>query len=124
MRRHERRRRRSDNTTRALSYQLEACRTEARLEGMVLSDEEGVCMARSGDGGTCDEVAARLPLIGRKTEAFEGVLLSAGRGWEVAVRRFRVEGGELYLAAIGGRPSEREAQLGRSEAGVSRILAS
>lgn len=122
MPRDERRRRRSQNITRALRYQLDACQGDARLDGMVLSDEDGLTLAAAGDDRTCDEVAAHLPLIGRKVESFEGVLLSSHQGMEVAIRRFRVFGSDLYLAAIGGRAAQRKKQLSRSRRGVARIL--
>lgn len=123
MRTKERRRRRSHNTTRALRYQLDACRSAASLEGMVLSDEDGVCLAAAGDGRACDEVAAQLPLLGRKVRSFEGVLLSAERGWEITMRRVRFADSFLYLAVIGGPPERRDSELRRSESGVLRILA-
>ncbi len=119
----ERRKRRSENTTKALKYQLDACRRQAALEGMVLSDESGVCLAQSGNAESCDEVAARLPLMGSKVRNFEGVLYSADRGWEVRMRRFRVFGAELYVAAIGGNANHRRSQLAHSIGGLSRILA-
>ena len=117
-----RRKRRSENTTLALGYQLEECRKSAKLEGIVLSDEWGMCLAKSGNAESCDEVAARLPVIGRKTRDFTGVLFSPRRGYEVRMRRFKVGGGELYLCAIGGRPDQRDRQILRSITGVSRIL--
>ena len=96
----ERRHRRSDNTTLALHYQLEACRQAARLEGLVLSDEDGFCLAASGDPQACHEVAAQLPFIGRKVGEFEGVLLGTEGGWKIRMQRFGVTGGQLFLCAI------------------------
>src|SRR5262245_50820945 len=69
----ERRRRRSKDPLQALHLQLDACRRAAALDGMVLSDEDGLLLAATGDRDACDEVAARLPLIGRRSPAFEGV---------------------------------------------------
>lgn len=120
--RRDRRHRRSDNTSLALHYQLEACRQAARLEGLILSDEDGFCLASSGDPEACDEVAARLPFIGRKVPEFEGVLLGGESGWPIRMQRFEVAGGELYLCAIGDVTPTREQEMLRSRGGVCRIL--
>jgi hypothetical protein len=118
----ERRQRRSDNTTLALHYQLDACRRAARLDGLILSDEDGFCLASSGDPRACHEVAARLPFIGRKVAEFEGVLLGTEGSWRICMHRFGVPGGDLYLCAIGTGGAERDRQLARSRGGVRRIL--
>jgi len=108
--------------TEALRLQLHACREAADLTGIVLSDEDGVCIASSGDEVTCEEIAARLPLVGRKVKDFEGILFSPWKGVEVRMRRFHVDGAELYMAAIGSTKSQRDLQLNRSIGGVARIL--
>lgn len=118
----ERRSKRSDNTSQALRYQLEACRREAGLEGMVLADEEGLALAASGDADHCDEIAARLALVGARVADFAGVLLSAEGAWQVSMRRFAIDGSELYMCAIGGDAEPRAAQIDRSIGGCSRIL--
>jgi hypothetical protein len=118
----DRRRRRSDNTTLALHYQLDASRHAARLDGLVLSDEDGFCLATSGDPHACQEVAAQLPFIGRKVRDFEGVLLGSEGGWRIRMHRFGVPGGELYLCAIGTGGGDRERHLARSRGAVRRIL--
>lgn len=112
---------RSDNTTLALHYQLEHSRAAARLEGMVLSDQDGFCLASSGDPEACQEVAARLPIIGRKVAEFEGILFSAETGWQIRMETIHVAGTDLYLCAIGNQP-EAERVMSRSEFGVRRIL--
>lgn len=118
----DRRKRRSNNTTRALGYQLDTCRRASMLEGIVVSDENGLCLAKSGNTDACDEVAARLPMMGRKVRDFAGVMYSAERGYKVRMRRFHVGQGELYVCAIGGRSDQRDRQVMHSISGVSRIL--
>jgi hypothetical protein len=118
----ERRQRRSDNTTQALHYQLDAFRRAARLDGVILSDDDGFCLASSGDTHACHEVAARLPFIGRKVRDFEGVLLGTDGGWRIRMHRFGVPGGELYLCTIGAGSAESERHLARSRGAVRRIL--
>jgi hypothetical protein len=117
----ERRHNRSANTTRALCFQLNASLKRAELEGFVLTDEGGVCLAAAGDSHACDEIAAHLPLVGRKVGEFEGVLFGPGAQWDVQMRRFEVEGTRLFLCAIGESQS-RKTQLAQSVEGVSRIL--
>ncbi len=118
----ERRRRRSDNTTLALHYQLDSGRKAARLDGLVLSDEDGFCLASSGDPEACQEVAARLPFIGRKVPEFEGVLLGTESGWRIRMKRMAVAGAELYLCAIGSQTAAGAIEMTRMSGGVRRIL--
>ncbi len=120
----ERRKQRSQNTTMALCLQLDACRRAARLTGMVLSDRDGLTLATAGDSKACREIAARLPLLGQKTERFEGVLYSAEADWEICMERFHAANSELYLCAIGGRADQRVPQVQHSRQGVTRILES
>ncbi len=117
----ERRNNRSANTTRALCYQLSASLKRAELEAFVLTDEGGVCLAAAGDSHACDEIAAHLPMVGRKVGEFEGVLYGPGAQWDVQMRSFEVEGAQLYLCAV-GESNNRDAQLNHSARGVSRIL--
>jgi len=118
-----RRVRRSDDVLKAMIYQLEACQKEAKLEAMVVSDENGLCVASTGKPETCEEVAARLPIIGRHAPDFGGILLSGHGGLKMVVKTFTVEGASLYACAI-GKPSARiERTLARGIQGVTRILA-
>ncbi len=120
----ERRHRRTEDVMEALHYQLDACREDAELTAMVVADDYGMCLASSGAHMTCSEIAARLPMLGRKAGDFEGVLLSAAGGVPVTMKRIRVEGAELYACAVGGGDHARSAaQLERAEIGVRRILA-
>jgi hypothetical protein len=119
----DRRKRRSDLATVALAYQLEECCRNAQLEGMVLSDEAGLCIALSGDPDSCEEIAARMPMVGRRVTDFDGVLFSPARGFAVRMRRFMIGASELYMCAIGGRPDQRDRQIERSIEGATRILA-
>ena len=118
----ERRRRRSENTSLALHYQLDSGRKAARLDGLVLSDEDGFCLASSGDPEACQEVAARLPFIGRKVPEFEGVLLGTESGWRIRMKRMAVGGTELYLCAIGNHTATHEHDMTRTSGGIRRIL--
>ncbi len=119
----ERRRSRSEDTTTALTHQLDACRVAAEADAMLVSDEYGMCVASVGAPDTCYEIAARLPLLGRKTDGFQGVLLGGALGgWRVAMRKLVVAGSELYVAMIGGAEDRTPPQIERSAIGVARIL--
>tara|TARA_R110002096_G_scaffold143328_1_gene299076 strand:+ start:28520 stop:28894 length:375 start_codon:yes stop_codon:yes gene_type:complete len=117
----ERRHNRSANTTRALGFQLGASLRRADLTGMILADEEGVCLATAGDDHACDEIAAHLPMMGRKVDKFEGVLFGPEAQWNIHMKRFTVEGINLYLCAIGDGEARND-QLDHSMMGVTRIL--
>lgn len=117
----ERRHNRSANTTEALHHQLDAALKNTELTGLVLTDDGGICIAAAGQDFACDEIAAHLPLVGRKAREFEGILFGPGAQWDVHMRRFEVEGTELYLCAIGASEARND-QLAHSIDGVSRIL--
>jgi|RhiMetdeSRZDD1v2_1073273.scaffolds.fasta_scaffold922372_3 hypothetical protein len=119
----DRRRRRTEDVMEALHFQLDACRESAQLTAMVVADEHGMCLAASGAIAMCSELAARLPLLGRKAGDFEGVLLGAKAGVPIAMKRIRVDGSELYACALGGIKERHAVELQRAEFGVRRILA-
>lgn len=119
----DRRTKRSNVTTEALRLQLAACRSGSSLRGMVVSDQDGVVLASSGDEYACAEIAARLPLIGSRVAEFDGVLLSAQAGVPVKMSRISIDESDLYVCAIGGEANDRATGLSRSLGGTSRILA-
>jgi hypothetical protein len=118
-----RRVRRSEDVLTAMTYQLDACLTEAQLEAMVVSDDNGLCVASAGRPDTCEELAARLPIIGRNAPDFGGILLSGAGGMKMVVRTFSVDGQPLYMCALGKPHAKLERTMKRSIKGVSRILA-
>lgn len=119
----ERRRRRAHMTTQALRYQLQACCEDGRIEAMVVADGDGLPLASSGDTFACDEVAARMVLVGPRIKEFNGTLLGAGHSWQVQMMKFEVDGSELLVCAVGGTPEARKRQLTRGAEGALRILA-
>ena len=78
MRTLERRRRRTDLITQALTYQLLACCEDGGVHAMVVADSDGLSLASSGDRRACDELAARMAQVGARTDGFAGTLLSLG----------------------------------------------
>lgn len=123
MRTTERRRRRATTTTQALRYQLEACCDDGSIEAMVVADGDGLPLASSGDTYACDEVAARLVLVGPRIREFNGTLLGAGVRWDVQMMKVDIDGSELLVCAVGGSAEQRKRQITRGAAGALRILA-
>jgi len=119
----ERRRRRANMATQALRYQLQSCCEDGRIEAMVVADGDGLPLASSGDTFACDEVAARMVLVGPRIKEFNGTLLGAGHSWQVQMMKFEVDGSELLVCAVGGTPEARKRQLTRGAEGALRILA-
>ena len=120
--RNERRIRRSETTTKALQYQLMSCCEDGRMEAMLVADGDGLALASSGDTYACDEIAARMVLVGRKINEFSGTLLGAGHAWQVQMRKIECEGEELLVCAVGGSPDARNKQIKRGAEGALRIL--
>ena len=123
MRTLERRRRRANTVTQALKYQLAACCEDGRIEAMVVADGDGLPLASSGDTYACDEVAARMVLVGTRIKAFSGTLLGAGNSWQVQMLKVQVDGSELLVCAVGGTAEARKKQITRGAEGALRILA-
>ena len=119
----ERRHRRAETTTEALRYQLAACCEDGRIQAMVVADGDGLPLASSGDTFACDEVAARMVLVGPRIKSFDGVLLGPGHKWDVQMVKVRVDGSELLVCAVGGSAEARKRQIKRGAEGAVRILA-
>jgi hypothetical protein len=118
----ERRRRRADLITQALTYQLRACCEDGGVHAMVIADEDGLRLASSGDCHACDEVAATMVQLGARTHAFSGTLLRHGQRWDVDMTRIFVDGIPLLVYAVGGSPDQRARQIARGAQGTLRIL--
>ena len=122
MRTNDRRRRRSDLFTQALTYQLLACCEDGRMHAMVVADQDGLPLAASGDAHLCDEIAASMAHVGARTDAFSGTLLGGSRRWDVEMTKLVIDGSELMVCAVGGSAAQRRRQLARGIQGTQRIL--
>jgi hypothetical protein len=121
--RKERRRRRATSITLALTYQLDDCCRDGAIDAMVVADGDGLPLAAAGDVYACDEVAARMVLVGPRIRSFDGTLLGGGQRWDVQMTKVSVDGSELLVCAVGGSPQQRKRQIARGAAGALRILA-
>jgi uncharacterized ParB-like nuclease family protein len=118
----DRRRRRTDLITQALTFQLLACCEDGGVHAMVVADEDGLPLAKSGDCQDCDEVAATMVQLGSRTAAFSGTLLRRGQRWDVDMTRIVVDGSPLMVYAVGGSSEQRARQIARGAQGALRIL--
>jgi hypothetical protein len=118
----ERRHRRSQNSTAALNLQLAACCSESDIQAMVIADGDGLALASSGDGTACEEIAARMVLIGRRIEGFSGTLLAPGASWDVQMSKMLIDDSEFLVCAVGGTGEQRRQQIERGCDGARRIL--
>ena len=118
----ERRRRRSEIITEALTLQLDACCEDGRVHAMVLADDLGLALASSGDPGACDEVAASMAMVAARTEQFAGTLYRGAQHWDVEMTRIPVAGAHLVMCAVGGSAEQRWRQVARGVRGARRIL--
>jgi hypothetical protein len=118
----ERRRRRAQTITQALRFQLAACCEDGRIQAMVVADGDGLPLASSGDTYACDEVAARMVLVGSRIKEFNGTLLAPGHRWDVQMMKFEVGDAELLVCAVGGSADARRRQIQRGAEGARRIL--
>ena len=119
----ERRRRRAKTVTLALSYQLDDCCKDGSIQAMVVADGDGLPLAAAGDVYACDEVAARMVLVGPRIREFSGTLLDGGARWDVQMQKVEVDGTDLLVCAVGGTAEQRSKQIKRGAAGAVRILA-
>ncbi len=120
---HDRRKLRAGTTTQALAFQLDACCADGAIEAMVVADGDGLALASSGDRYACDEVAARMVIVGSRIREFNGTLLEGGHRWDVQMVKVDVEGTDLLVCAVGGSADARRRQIARGAAGAQRILA-
>jgi hypothetical protein len=108
--------------TQALRYQLAACCAEGRIAAMVVADGDGLPLASSGDTYACDEVAARMVLVGARVGHADVTLFDGARSWDVHMQKVVVDGSELLVCAVGGDADARAEQIARGTAGALRIL--
>jgi len=115
----ERRRRRSEQYSTALRFQLEDTMKKGGLDALCLSDGDGLLMAWAGEDDLCEELGAVAPLLAHCPTG--SLSISGLQGEEVSVRGIECFGQQLYLASLGGGRGI-EAVLRHSAKGICRIL--
>jgi hypothetical protein len=129
-RRLERRHLRSGCLADALRLQLEACREDAKLAAIVVSDELGFCVAHAGGDGSHEELAARLPMLAdpaqrRFLDGDDGGVRPSQA--DLAVTTFSIEGASLHACAVNNPDAGTTAGgahvFARVASGFRRLLA-
>jgi len=120
----ERRRIRSDDPHMALALQLSHVRHSARLDAVVLANDEGLPIAHAGDATLCSELAALAPILSRGRVIENQIDMRQGL---LFVRAVNFQGAPLYLASCGDSPTENspalvDQWLADATVGVTRIL--
>lgn len=119
----ERRRTRSADPLLALRHQLAACCGDGGVTAMAVADDDGVTLAEAGALEVCREVVRKVAAVAARVQAIEWTVLGGGRPWEVSMRKFVTERGELVVCAIGGSAVTRQGAIARAAAGMTRIVA-
>lgn len=126
----ERRRRRSKKTLTALTYQLEHIFERESLHNFTLGDERGLVIAQAGDRHESEVLAAYAPMLAQTANArYRRQVMSRINSItptitldSIHVRRFTIDGEELYLTLVGRPGVYRDVGLYRAITGVRRIL--
>lgn len=126
----ERRRRRSDQTLTALTYQLEHIFKNEGLRNFTLANMSGLVVASAGDPLESEVLAAYAPLLARSVErrfrhqviARIQKLIPDMSAESLHIRQFTVDGEPLFLTLAGKPGVYRDVGLYRAVTGVRRIL--
>jgi hypothetical protein len=119
----DRRRQRTDDPLLAFQYQLAACCDAGGVTAMAVADDDGNPLAEAGALDVCRDVLARVAAVASRIQTIEWTVLGAGQPWDVSMRRFSTQHGDLVACAIGGGAVERQRAIERTAAGVTRIVA-
>lgn len=127
----ERRHRRSGRLADALRLQLEVCREKEGLAAIVVSDEQGFCVAHSGGDGSHNELAALLPILAdpaQRRSLDEDDSLRPPPAI-LAVTTFSIAGARFHACAVNQPNAVSKTSAGGAEilarvaSGFSRLLA-
>jgi hypothetical protein len=124
----ERRHRRSGRLADALRLQLETCREKEGLAAIVVSDEQGFCVAHSGGDGRHDELAALLPILAdpaQRRSLDEDDSLHPPPAI-LGITTFSIAGARFHACAVNGSDAATKTSaevLARVASGFSRLLA-
>ncbi|MFT4704801.1 MAG: hypothetical protein ACI81R_002509 [Bradymonadia bacterium] len=127
----ERRKVRSVNPNRAISYLFRSIARDADVGHMALADKRGLLLVHAGEEETCDVLAAYAPLLSQTVdpESRDTLLgtmtsyLSEASPEKISVRRFEYAGEALFLCALGKIGAGKDVAVCRAISGARRILA-
>ena len=119
----ERRTNRSDNIFCALELQLAATARRARFSSIVLTEEQGLTVASTGNAGEVEEIAAMSPQLAPGGRIWQGKIRNDDGGSRlVTVAPIQSDTSKLFICAVGGNSSIITSALLRGGQGVKRIL--
>ncbi|MBK9034663.1 MAG: hypothetical protein IPL61_25925 [Myxococcales bacterium] len=116
------RRRRSQDPSLALHFQLAACCDDGEVTAMAMADDDGNPLALAGEFGACREVASKLARVASRIHSAEYIAYGPGQRWDVSMQRIATGQGDVIVCAIGGSSEERRSRIGRTAAAAQRIL--
>lgn len=120
----DQRRRRSDDLSLALHYQLAACCDDGEVAAMAMADDDGVPLALAGDLTASREAAIKLASVASRIQSAEYTVLGAGQAWDVSMQKIATDGGDVVVCAIGGSSDARRQRIARTGAAAQRIITS
>lgn len=119
----ERRRLRTTEPHLALACQLAACCADGAVVAMAVADDDGALLAEAGALDVCRDVVRKVAAVAPRVRSIDWTVLGAGQPWDVSMRKFATERGDLVICAIGGAATDRQQALDRAAAGMVRIVA-
>ena len=117
----ERRRNRSDNAADALRLALTASMRRGALDCVLITDEEGMVVAKCETELDLDMLAAVTPIVGRGKAIPK--IKRDGEPRELSVGTLEILDERLYIAVLGGSHRTRARELRGATAATRRILA-
>jgi hypothetical protein len=117
-----RRIRRSDNVTKALSLQLKAAAERANFDSIVLGDDLGMVVAEAGKRKRNEQLAALSPILSPAFVSWRGQVKTRRGNVLVSIAPMQIGNSRLYLTATGGDTNAISRELFKSGLGVARIL--
>lgn len=126
----ERRRQRSGQTLKALTYQLEHIFEREDLHNFTLGDSRGLIIAQAGDPRESEVLAAYAPLLAHSvSRRYRRQVLSRVNSVvptitvdSIHVRQFTIDGQKLFLTLVGRPGVYKDVSLYRAITGVRRIF--
>ncbi|MFW5966298.1 MAG: hypothetical protein ACOCV2_02215 [Persicimonas sp.] len=125
----ERRRKRSNRAHAAMTYQLEHVFEQQDLTHLALGDASGLLLASAGEADEATTLVAYAPVLSTRQGASRREMLGQLRSHlphidadNLSIRRFRVDGQDLFLCCVADESAARQASLYRTVTGIRRIL--
>ena len=127
---YERRKLRSNQANRALSFLFQSVADSHDVTHVALADNRGLLLVNWGDAHSCDVLAAYGPLLCKTIdpisrehilETLEATISEANRN-RISIRRFKAHGEDLYLCILGEPGAAKDVALNRVVCGARRIL--